>query len=400
MEVNLLDRSLYAGDPFPAYRWLRANDPVHWDPASELWGLASYHDVVWAETRPALLSSAQGSRPKTPPNPSMIDSDDPRHARQRRLVYRGFTPRRVAEHEPHLRAIVTGLIDTVIEQGHCDFVADIAAPLPMIVIAEMLGVPPEDRDQLQHWSDVLISAADGPEHVTAEVLTNAGEYYTYANEVIEDRRGCPRDDLISILVHAEHEGERLTQEELFGESLLLLVGGNETTRNVISGGMEALLAHPDQLDHLRRHPEDIPVAVEECLRWVTPIINMARTATEDLELRGKTIHAGEQVLLMYGSANRDEEVFPDADRFDRARQPNPHIAFGFGGHFCLGASLARLEIKVALEEVLARLPDLRLAGGAGAGGAGEGTGEGVRRTPSSFIRGIPSMPVEFTPSPR
>jgi cytochrome P450 family 142 subfamily A polypeptide 1 len=155
--------------------------------------------------------------------------------------------------------------------------------------------------------------------------------------------------------------------------------------------MEALLAHPDQLEHLRRHPDAIPVAVEECLRWVTPIINMARTATEDVELRGKTIHAGEQVLLMYGSANRDEAVFQEPDRFDSAREPNPHIAFGFGGHFCLGASLARLEIRVALEEVLTRLPDLRLA--AGAGGP-------LRRTPSSFIRGIPTMPVEFTPASR
>jgi cytochrome P450 family 142 subfamily A polypeptide 1 len=387
MEVNLLDRAFYAGDPGPAYEWLRANDPVHWDPVSGLWGLARYHDVVWAETHPALLSSAEGSRPRTPPNLSMIDSDDPRHTRQRRLVYRGFTPRRVAEHEPHLRQIVTTLIDDVIEQGRCDFVADIAAPLPMIVIAEMLGVPPEDRHRLQHWSDVLISGADGPENVTDEVLANAAEYYRYANAVIEDRRGCPREDLISILVHAEHDGERLSQEELFGESLLLLVGGNETTRNVISGGMDALLAHPDQLEALRAHPDAIPVAVEECLRWVSPIINMARTATEDIELHGRTIHAGEQVLLMYGSANRDEDVFPDAERFDVTRQPNPHIAFGFGGHFCLGASLARLEIRVAFEEVLARLPDLRLAA----------PGTAIQRTPSSFIRGIPSMPVAFAP---
>jgi cytochrome P450 family 142 subfamily A polypeptide 1 len=390
MEVNLLDRAFYAGDPFPAYQWLRANDPVHWDPASEIWGLSRYQDVVWAETHPALLSSAQGSRPKTPANPSMIDSDDPRHARQRRLVYRGFTPRRVAEHEGHLREIVTALLDAVVEHGRCDFVADIAAPLPMIVIAEMLGVPPEDRDRLQHWSDVLISGADGPQNVTDEVLATAAEYYTYANEVIEDRRGCPRDDLVSILVHAEHDGERLSQEELFGESLLLLVGGNETTRNVISGGMEALLAHPEQLERLRHDRDAIPIAVEECLRWVTPIINMARTATEDLDVHGRTIRQGEQVLLMYGSANRDEEVFPDADRFDTARQPNPHIAFGFGGHFCLGASLARLEIRVAFEEVLARLPDLRLLEADAA----------ITRTPSSFIRGIPSMPVEFTPGPR
>ncbi len=386
---GLLDRSFYAGDPGPSFAWLRAHDPVHFDEGSGLWGLARHEDVVWAERQPQLFSSAEGTRPRTPPNPSMIDSDDPRHSRQRAIVYRGFTPRQVAGQEAHVRRVATELIDAVAPAGRCDFVADLAAPLPMIVIAELLGVPPDDRHVLQRWSDQLIAGADGPENVTDEVLGAAVEFYEYASEVIEHRRREPRDDLISLLVHAEVDGQRLTQEELLGESLLLLIGGNETTRNVISGGMEALLAHPDQRRALADDPSVLPTAVEECLRWVTPILNMARTAVTDVERRGRTIRAGQEVLLMYGSANRDEAVFDQPEVFDLRRSPNPHIAFGFGGHFCLGASLARLEIRVMFDEVLRRLPDLALA-----------AGTPPVRTPSSFIRGIASMPVEFSPVAR
>ena len=387
VEVGLLDRAFYAGDPYPAYARLREHAPVCWDPDSELWGLALHEDVVWAEKHPELFSSARGSRPKSGPNPSMIDSDDPRHARQRRLVYKGFTPKRVGEQEEHVRRIATELIDAVAPRGSCNLVRELAAPLPMILIAEMLGVRPDDRELLQRWSDQLISGADGPENVTAEVQLAAGEFYEYASAIIEARRREPADDLISILVHAEVDGERLSHEELLGESLLLLIGGNETTRNVISGGMEALIQHPEQRGRLLEDPAGVPLAAEECLRWVTPIINMARTATRDVELRGRTIRAGQQLLLMYGSANRDERVFERPDEFDVERHPNPHVGFGFGAHFCLGASLARLEIRVMLEELLRRLPDLQLAPDAE-----------VTRTPSSFIRGISSMPVVFTPA--
>jgi cytochrome P450 family 142 subfamily A polypeptide 1 len=386
MEVRLLDRSFYAGDPYPAYAWLRANRPVYWDEASGLWGLSRHEDVVWAERHPELFSSAQGSRPKSGPNPSMIDSDDPKHARRRRLVYKGFTPRRVAEQEGHVREITTWLIDRVAPLGKCDFVSAVAAPLPMILIAEMLGVPPEDRDLLQHWSDQMISGADGPENVTPAVVEAHSEFVEYTSRIIEDRRRSPRDDLISILVHAEVDGDRLSHEELLGESLLLLVGGNETTRNVISGSVEVLTDHPDQRDRLLAEPGLVPSAVEESLRWVSPILNMARTATRDVEVRGQMIRAGEQLLLMYASANRDEEVFEEPGRFLVDRSPNPHVAFGFGTHFCLGASLARLEVRVVLEEVLRRLPDIAVA-----------PGTRVERTPSSFIRGVSRLPVEFTP---
>ena len=388
MKINLLDRAMYAGDPEPTYAWLRANAPVYHDPETGLWCLSLHEDVVWAETHPALLSSAGGSRPNVGPQPSMIDCDDPLHTRRRRLVYKGFTPRRVAYLESHVRQVATSLIDAVAPRGECDLVRDLAAPLPMRMIAEFLGVPVEDGELLQHWSDQLIAGADDVRYRTDDVVTAALDFAVYADKVIDDRRRNPLPDLLSVLVHARQDGEGLSHEELIGETMLLLIGGNETTRNAITGGVEQLLHHPDQWAKLAAAPDLVPGAVEEFLRWVTPIINMARTAVTDIDIRGTTIPAGDQVLLLYASANRDERVFPAPHRFDVTRSPNPHVSFGFGTHFCLGASLARLEIRVMLEELLRRLPDLTLAD----------PDTPVDRTPSSFIRGIPRLPVTFSPA--
>lgn len=387
-EIDLLDRELYAGDPEPVYAWLRANAPVYWDERRRLWGLSRHEDVLAAEKDPQTFSSAKGSRPNTDPDPSMINHDAPRHTRQRRLVYKGFTPKRVAALEPHVRSVVTQIIDRVAPLGRCDFVKDVATPLPMVLIAEMLGMPDADRDSLQEWSDRVIAGADGPENVTDDVTEAFGEFVTYITTTVEDRRHRPVDDLISVLVHAEIDGERLSEEELIFESLLLLVGGNETTRNVISGGMDALVRHPDQRAKLVDDPSKIAVGVEEMLRWVSPILNMKRTATRDVEMHGQTIHEGDQVILMYSSANRDEAVFDEPQRFDVERDPNPHLAFGFGPHFCLGASLARLELNVMFEELLRRLPDMELV-----------PGQDLGRSRSSFIRGLTRMEVEFTPRP-
>jgi cytochrome P450 family 142 subfamily A polypeptide 1 len=390
--VDLLDGEFYAGDPYSTYAWLRENAPVYRDEINDLWGISRHEDVVHVSRHPELFCSGEGFRPKTPPDGSMISQDDPRHTRQRRLVYKGFTPKQVAGMEEHCRAIVTDIIDMVAPRGRCDFTQDIAVPLPMIVIAEMLGVRVEDRDRLQAWSDELIKGADGK--VTDEIVAQFADFCTYITEVIEDRRANPRDDLTSILTHAEivdDDGERhgFTLHDLINELLLIMVGGNETTRNVISGGMEALIANPAQRKLLLDDPSLLPVAIEEMLRWVTPIVNFQRTATTDTDVAGVPIAAGEKLLLLYGSANRDHDVFgPTADEFDVRRDPNPHIAFGFGTHFCLGASLARLEVRVMYEELLRRLPDIELAPGAS-----------VQRTPSAFIRGIHSMPVEFSPHP-
>jgi cytochrome P450 family 142 subfamily A polypeptide 1 len=381
---DLLDGELYRDDPYPTYAWLREHAPAYRDDHG-IWGLSRYDDVVEASKHPARFCSGQGSRPLTAGNPSMIDQDDPRHARQRRLVYKGFTPKQVAQLEDRTREIVTRIIDRVAPVGACDFTQDVAVPLPMTLIAEMLGIRPEDHDLLQRWSDDLIKGADGK--ADEQTMEAYFQYREYESAIIEARRKAPADDLTSVLVHAVVEGERLDHEELLAELLLLLIGGNETTRNVISGAMEALLAHTDQLALLRDDPSLLPDAVEEFIRWVTPILNMRRTATVDVELHGRTIAAGDQVLLMYGSANRDEAHFTDPDSFNVRRHPNPHISFGFGPHFCLGASLARLEIRVMFEELLRRIPDIRLAPGAV-----------VERTPSSFIRGIVRMPVEFTPA--
>ena len=388
MKINLLDRAMYAGDPEPAYAWMRDHAPVYHDDETGLWALTRHEDVVWAETHPAVLSSARGSRPNSGAQPSMIDSDDPLHTRRRRLVYKGFTPRRVADYETHVRDVATSLIDAVAPLGQCDLVQDIAAPLPMQMIAEMLGVPPEDGKLLQHWSDKLISGADDARYQTADVANAAIDFAVYADRIIDERRSQPVQDLLSLLVHARHDGEELSHEELIGESMLLLIGGNETTRNAITGGVEQLIRTPAQRDRLLADPSLIPAAVEECLRWVSPIINMARTATTDVTVRDVTIPEGDQVLLMYGAANRDPAVFDAPDTFDVGRTPNPHVSFGFGTHFCLGASLARLEIRVMLEELMRRLPDMELA---------DPTAP-VPRTPSSFIRGIPSMPVVFSPA--
>jgi cytochrome P450 family 142 subfamily A polypeptide 1 len=385
--IDLLDGDFYAGDPYPTYAWLRENAPVYWDEANALWGVSRHADVVAIEKNPELFCSGQGSRPgmtAETTTTSMIDRDDPRHTRQRRLVYKGFTPARVAEHEARLREIVTGLIDAVASRGECDFVEDLAAPLPMIVIAEMLGVRPEDWHLLQHWSDKLVQLGGGPRYMNDDRLSAVFAYYDYVTPILQERKRTPREDLLSILAHAEIDGTQLSDEELLAEALLLLIGGNETTRNSMTGAMVELSRHPDQWARLVEDPTRLPVAIEEFLRWVTPILNMCRTATADTELHGQKIAMGDKVLLMYGAANRDPAVFERSGEFDTARTPNPHVSFGFGTHFCLGASLARLEMRVMFEELVTRLPGIRVV-----------DGHEPQWVPGAFVRGIETLPVEF-----
>jgi cytochrome P450 family 142 subfamily A polypeptide 1 len=389
-EIRLLDGQFYVDRPFEHYRFLRRHAPVYWDESGKVWGVALHEDIMAISKNPDLFCSRMSSRPDSPPIPSMINLDDPQHRRRRNLLNKGFTPRRVADHEPRIRAICRDLIGKVAARGECEFVHEIAAPLPMIVIGDLLGVATEDHDILLRWSDELIAATNGT--ATPEVMMraaqSAGEYVKYALRVIADRRAKPpQDDLMSVLVHAEIDGEKLSDEELVQESLLILVGGDETTRHVITGGMSALIENPAERAKLVADPGAIPTAVEELLRWVTPIVNMNRTATRDAELRGQKIHAGDKLLLLYPSGNRDERVFADPDRLDVLREPNDHVAFGgYGAHSCLGSSLARLELRVMFEELLAWLPDMELA-----------TRAPLPLRPSNFIVGIEHMPVRFTP---
>ncbi len=388
-EIRLMDGFWYADDPHRHWTWMREHAPVYRDEAAGVWGITRHADIMAMSKDPASFCNRHGMRPDSPPIPSMINLDGNDHKRRRNLVNRGFTPRQVAALEPKVRRVVSGLIDAVAPRGECDFVKDVAAPLPMIMIGDMLGVAPEDRDKLLRWSDDLIAgtSASAPPEVAAAAMNAFAEYAEYNRKVVADRRASPGDDLISVLVHAEIDGQKLGDGELLQESLLILVGGDETTRHVISGGMEQLIRNPDERRKLVDDPGLIPSGVEEMLRWVTPIQNMARTLTRDVELRGQKLRSGDKLLLLYPSANRDEQVFRDPFRFDVQRSPNDHVAFGgYGGHSCLGSSLARLELRVMFEELLRRIPDMQLVDDAR-----------PPLRPSNFIVGIESMPVAFPP---
>jgi cytochrome P450 family 142 subfamily A polypeptide 1 len=293
----------------------------------------------------------------------------------------------VQDQEAPIRGIVTHLIDAVCERGECDLVKDIAAWLPLIVIGDALGIAPPDRQQLLEWSDdLMVALGTRDEAAIARMMAAAQGWAGYVLRLVAARRAQPTEDLMSVLVHAEVDGERLSETDIIADSLLILIGGDETTRHVISGGAYQLLTERERWEELRAEPAGLPTAVEEMLRWVSPIKNMARTPLRDVELAGRRIPQGEKLLLLYPSANRDEAVFKDPFTFDIGRTPNDHVAFGYGAHHCLGASLARLELRVVFEELLTRLPDLELADSA----------EPAHR-PANFVSGYESLPVRFTP---
>lgn len=391
-DVSLLDGAFYAGDPYPAFTWMRRNRPVYRDPGSGVWGVTRYHDVKAVAAAPAQFSNAEGIRPDQPAMPFLIDMDDPEHRRRRRLVGAGFLPKAVAARRSAIGEICDYLIDRVRDRGECDFVRDLAAPLPLFVIGDMLGVEPADRPDLLRWSDDMMGVLGSPDPADlSRAMTAFSEYTEYiAKRVAQRRRDGDESDLIGVLANAELDGERLADDSITMETLLILIAGDETTRHVISGGMEALFAHPDQHARLRGDHGLLPTALEEMLRWVSPIKNMARTATVDTTIGDVEIRAGETVLLLYPSANRDEGVFDEPAEFDITRRPNDHVAFGFGPHFCLGSQLSRLELGEMFGRLLTRLPDLELA---------EETAIPLPRRPANFVSGIESMPVTFTPEP-
>jgi cytochrome P450 family 142 subfamily A polypeptide 1 len=392
-DVDLADGNFYADrrESREAYRWMRANQPVFRD-RNGLAGATTYQAILDAERNPELFSSTGGIRPDQPGMPYMIDMDDPAHLVRRKLVNAGFTRKRVKEKEPSIGRLCDALIDAVCERGECDFVRDIAAPLPMAVIGDMLGVVPEERSMLLKWSDDLVTGLSShidPASMEFQTVMNAFAAYTaFTMDVITKRRAEPTDDLFSILVNAEVDGQRMSDDEIVMETLLILVGGDETTRHTLSGGTEQLLRHRDQWDALRRDPSLLPGAIEEMLRWTSPVKNMCRALTADTEFHGTSLREGEKIMLLFESANFDESAFEQPDNFDIRRDPNSHMAFGFGTHFCLGNQLARLELSMMTERVLKRLPDLRLASDDAA----------LPLRPANFVSGLESMPVVFAPS--
>jgi cytochrome P450 len=377
----------YAGDPYPAYRELRATSPVHWNDVTNFWALLKYEDVRFVSSNPALFTSTKGVSIPDPqvPNPvqegSLIFTDPPRHRQMRKLINAGFTRRRVAVLEPKIREIVRGVLEPVEPGSVHEFAEEIAAPLPTRMIAELIGAPPDDWEQFRAWSDAATGTAD-PE-IELDAFTAAGQLFEYFRKLIAARRTDPRDDLLSVLAEAEIDEHRLSDDDLLNFAFLLLVAGNETTRNLIALGTLALIEHPDQCRLLVKDPTLIPGAVEEMLRWNSPVVSMSRTATTDVEIRGQRIAEGDVVTLLYGSANRDEEIFgPDAEEFKVTRHPNPHIAFGCGEHSCIGAQLARLEATVLFDELLRRFPNLELVGA-------------VDRMRATMVPGVKRMPVRL-----
>jgi len=398
-DVDLFDPDAYAqAVPHDTFALLRREAPVYRQLRTGLppfWAVTRYHDIVKVSRDWATFSSERrGALLREPPEEAletqrlmMLNMDPPRHAKLRGLVNKGFTPRMISRLTPPIRRICSQIVDTVSERGQCDFVTEVAAELPLQVIAELLGIPESDQHQVFEWSNTMIGSDDPEWQRSPEEATSAAmEMYAYANELALQRRDSPRDDLVSVLMRAEVDGEKLTELEFDVFFLLLAVAGNETTRNLISGGMLALIEHPDERRHLQDDVSLLDTAVEEMLRWITPVMQFQRTAQHDTVIAGQRIAEGDRVAVYYVSANRDEAVFEQPDRFDVGRSPNEHLSFGGGGpHFCLGANLARLEIRVMFEELLRRLPDIELNGP-------------PRRLRSNFINGLKAMPVRFTPT--
>jgi len=404
VDVAFLDPASWDARMHARMRWLRENDPVHWSEKDGCWIVSKYEEVAYASKHQNLFTSEHGVRVGNAPKIGLIDEGEPRHGKLRAMINKGFTPRMVKKLEIKFRDIVKESLDAIAKQGRCDFVEDVAVPLPLLVIAEMIGIRREDRKQFHEWSDAMIRG-DGAKD--PEILAAAGRafvgYSAYVTEIIEDRRKSPQDDLVSILVGANdsgmlrnfgqelggHHGDAhqldLANNELIMLLVILLVAGNETTRNGLSGGMQLLVENPGEREKLLRNPELLPSAIEEMVRMVSPVHSFARTATCDTVLGDKTISAGERVLLLYPSANRDADVFEDPDRFQVERNPL-HLGFGLGPHFCLGANLARMEMRVAFEELLRRFPDMRYADDEGAVVVG-----------SALVRSCVRMNLEFTP---
>lgn len=388
LAIDLLAPELYGGDPYPTYAWMRANEPIYWDETNELWGISRYDDIVEIEKRKdVFINSDQekgGYRPNLPADNAIIGLDDPLHHQRRNLVSRRFTPRAANAWEDDIRAKVNRILDAVRDNGgSAEVINDVAAPLPAMMIGKLLGFQEEDWPKLKHWSETTIALGGGPRYFNEVGMTSAIEFAGAAAELYESKKTCPADDIFSLYTTAEVDGCPFDPNDAIADALLLLDGGAETTRTVIAWTILNLITNPAEEAKLR-NGADLTVAVEEMIRYVTPIHNMCRVAKVDAEVNGVTIPKGNQVVLMYSSANRDEKYFDRPEEFLVDRTPNNHIAFGFGTHFCLGASLARLEIRVFFEELLRRTSGWKLT-----------PGTAPVEMANAFVRGIESAYVDF-----
>jgi cytochrome P450 len=413
--IDLLDLKLFEnGEAHEAFRVLRREAPVHWNPGTTelngFWSLTRYDDVLFVSRHPDLFSSAKGiggpglRNPDDTPNlttqpggVSIITMDPPRHVKIRRLVNKGFTPRAVNAMEPRIRQMATLNLDRIAERSECDFVLEVASQLPLAVICGLMGIEEQHWPLMFQLTNRTLGSAD-PEY-QAEVVADdqrgsvaasnrtamAGraEMMAFFADLLEQRRAHPRDDLVTTLLESEVDGDRLSEVDILAFCFLLILAGNETTRNAISGGLQVLCEHPAERARLQADPSLMESAVDEILRWTSPLHHMSRRATADVEIRGQMIRTGESVLMWYPSANRDEDIFVDPYRFDVSRSPNDHLAFGYHEHFCLGAGFARKEITVMFQELFRRFPDIQLAGK-------------PERLRSNFINGIKRMPVSLT----
>ncbi|MBA3410084.1 MAG: cytochrome P450 [Geodermatophilaceae bacterium] len=414
---DLFDPRAYAqGAPYDVYARLRAEAPVSWheEPAvlgwpagPGFWAVTRYDDVQHVSRTPGTYSAWLGCTQLRDPAPEdldftrqmMLNMDPPVHNRLRKTVSKAFTPARIRHFTEMIRTRAKVLVDAVCERGECDFAQDIADELPLVTLAEIMGVPESDRHLLFMWANRVIGYQDEelgststgaqPARPPVNPRSRAAlqDMFDYAHQLAEFKRANPADDLITTLVHAEVDGRPLSDEEFELFFFLLSVAGNDTTRSAIPAGVLAFIQHPDQRRRLVEDPSRLPGAVEEVLRYCPPVVHFRRTATEDVELRGARINRGDKVVVFYPAANRDPEVFADPDRFDITRTPNNHVSFGFGPHICLGAGFARLQITHTLSEVLNRMPEMELAGA-------------VERIQSNFILGIKRMPVRFQPTRR
>jgi len=372
--IDIMDPALF-DDPYPTYRLLRDEVPVYYDRKNALWVVSRYDDVVAVAKDAGLYCSGKGNRPVVLAPMSILTLDDPEHGRQRRLVSRGFTPRRVQALAERIQAIAREVIAGVQARGNIDFVREFAVHVPLIVIAELLGFDLESRMKLYRWSDDMTAgegrALDDPRVMRAAMAFH--EYVSYCRQLMEKRRADPRDDIISVLTASADAGElgiqrgldHLVDNDLLDDELImflvvLLVGGNETTRNAISGGLYAFSRFPEERARLAANPQLIDSAVEEILRFTSPAIAHSRTVTRDHDLHGERLREGDKILLLWQSANRDERVFAEPERFRIDRDPNPHVAFGVATHFCLGANLARLELRIVFQELFRALGDIRV----------------------------------------